>query len=57
MKRAANPRRCCRTCKHCELHILRGYECVANPNLFPIPLDTPGDLDRDRTKCRAYKRG
>lgn len=57
MKRTATPRRCCRNCKNCELLILRGYECVANPNLFPIPLDTPGDLDKDRTKCRAYKRG
>jgi hypothetical protein len=52
--------RCCWTCKHCELDILRGYECVANPNLFPIHLADRGEtssLHTDRSNCKAYVRG
>lgn len=49
--------RCCWTCVHCELDILRGYECNANPNLFPIPLGGNEELHKDRSGCKAYKRG
>lgn len=53
--------RCCWTCVHCTLDILRGYECDAvGPNMSPIPLAERGEtyaLHTDRGKCRAYKRG
>ena len=48
--------RCCWTCVHCELDILRGYECVANPHFF-VPLGGNEDIHKDRRGCKAYKRG
>lgn len=55
MKTTRNAR-CCMNCKHCEIHILRGTECTANPNLFPIPL-AGEDLYKNRSNCKAYVRG
>lgn len=49
--------RCCWTCVHCQLDILRGYECCANHNLGPIPLGGNEDIHKDRRNCKAYKRG
>lgn len=53
--------RCCWTCVHCTLDICRGYECDAvPPSLSPIHLADRGErhlLYKDRSKCRAYKRG
>ena len=43
------------SCKHCEIDILRGYECMANKNLV-IPLDK-ADLLKDRSNCKPYRRG
>ena len=48
--------RCCRTCKHCSLHILRGYECTANDNLV-VPILDDADLNKNRKNCKAYVRG
>jgi len=49
--------RCCWTCVHCELDIVRGYECVAMPRIGPIAITDNVDLHRNRDKCKAYKRG
>lgn len=49
--------RCCWACKHCELDILRGYECNANPNLPPIPLGGNVEIHKNRDNCKAYIRG
>lgn len=53
--------RCCWTCQHCTLDILRGYECNAvGPNMMPIHLADRGqtyDLHTDRSNCKAYVRG
>lgn len=47
--------RCCASCKHCEIDILRGYECMANKNII-VQLDK-SELLKDRSKCKAYVRG
>ena len=43
------------SCKHCEIDILRGYECMANKNLV-IALDK-SELLKDRSNCKPYRRG
>lgn len=50
--------RCCWTCDHCQLDIIRGYQCTAvGPNMLPIPLGGNEEIHKNRENCKAYKRG
>ena len=50
--------RCCWTCIHCQLDILRGYECTAvGPHMLPIPLGGNEEIHKNKENCKAYKRG
>ena len=50
--------RCCWTCVHCQLDILHGYQCNAvGPNMLPIDLGGNEDIHKNRSNCKAYKRG
>lgn len=50
--------RCCWSCIHCQLDILRGYECNAvPPSIGAIPLGGNEEIHKNRDNCKAYKRG